>query len=93
MHHSKFGNFQKNLTKEVFNFQVHVKAFLEVATMHGLKYLAKEKWRSEMLWVFLVSFCLALASIFQIIPSLNAYNQMYRESEESTFHLTEIQVI
>ena len=34
-----------------------------------------------------------MALIFQIIPSLNAYNQMYREIEESTFDLTAIQVI
>ena len=70
-----------------------MKAFLEVATMHGLKYLAKEKYRSEILWVFLVCFCLSLAIIFQIIPSLNAYNQLYRESQEDTFDSTSIQVI
>ena len=71
---------------------MHARAFLEVATMHGLKYMTKEKWRSKELWMFLVSCCLALAIIFQIIPSLNDYNEMHRESEESTIDSTVIQV-
>ena len=93
MHHSKFGNLQKDLTKEVSFIKVHLKAFLKVATMHGLKYLTKRTWVSEITWIVLVTFWLGLAVIFQIIPSLNAYNQIYRESQESTFDSTEIQVI
>ena len=66
--HSKFGHYPDSSAKEVSDFIIQIRFFLEVATTHGLKYLTKEKWRSEFLWLILVCCCLALPIIFQIIP-------------------------